>query len=1294
MTTSPSLHAIDTRNAGATALAQKSRDALARGLAHHQAGRWAEAVAAYDDVLAAAPDKIAALVNKGAALRALGRAAEAMACYWRALAVEPDNLEARCNAGNALLDLGRTEEARAVLETALRNEPRTAEAWLAMGNVLLRHDQQAAAEAAFRRAVALTPKNVAARLRLAGLLEPRKPEAALAEFETLRAAVPAEPSAHSGTGQCLISLGRLVEAEPHLRRALDLDANHLDAHLGLARLLLLRGDLSAGWVEYEWRRKKSEGRYPKLPGSEWDGSDPAGKTILVYAEQGFGDTIQFMRYLPLLAERGARVVVVCQKSLLRLVEKVQGVAHAQAVWKPLPAYDAWVPLLTLPLHFGTTPESIPAQVPYISATPLVTPLPRPLGTRLKVGLVWAGSATHGHDEDRSVGLETLLPLTGVPGTAFYSLQAGPRAADLGKMAHPALIADLSPALKEFSYTAGIIEQLDLVITVDTAVAHLAGAMGKPVWVLIPFSPDWRWQMERTDSPWYPTMRLFRQDTAGEWASVVQKLRDELAALAQSRPLPDTEEADILVHSIFPDTGGKPRFRMTASRSFLPDPGIKYLVHRERAGIGYEYATRSFLDAHLQPNDLFIDVGAHWGIMSLQAVTRWPEKVDALALEPSPRNLPHLRRWIDENGVADHVEVIAAAASDAPGKGELKPESTMGHSLLKTKTGSIPVVTIDGLLADRPQFADLLASPASGESARNARGRVIVKIDVEGFETEVVHGMAKLLASGRVAAVVWERGIEYENPAGQKRLKALRAYFDKLGFTAWRFESEDQAGPLVPFVEDGRRGNIIELARGVEPEANYGLPRPPRLEQPADPAVDAALQARALFQASFAAHKAGKGKEMLALYAQAAALDATISELFNNLGVTLRNMGRLAAAEASYRRALALNPDDAGILSNLGNLVRELGRLSEAEELQTRATSLKPNDSGLIYNAGVIQRDKGAPEKALALFEQTLARDPDNNDVKWDRALALLAIGDYANGFSAYEARWGLVRARPKKLPMPLWDGAPLDGRNIFLTDEQGFGDVLQFARFIPEVKRRGAGKVVLECQPELMRLLSLAPGVDAVIPRERAVPACDVYVPLLSLPGIFRVRLDTLPAKVPYLTAPDPAQLLPDDGRLKLGLVWAGKTKPRDRSIPLKLLLPLLGDPRLAAFSLQVGPRAADLKALGADAFVTDLAPALVDFAETGAVLQQLDLLVTIDTAIAHLAGALGVPTFLLLRYTSDWRWFDKGPISPWYPSLTLFRQPAPNRWDGAVEELATALGAFAEICNPSRKRVTVRDRQ
>ena len=1255
-------------------------EALQNGIKLQQAGNLEDAVRAYDEVLKVLPTKMAAIVNKGAALRRLGRHEEAMACFWRALSIDPDNLQAWHNAASTLIDQGRLEEAREALRVALEKAPGLAEVWIALSKLLLAKKHFPATEVALQRALSLRPGDHGARLQWAGLLlEQGKLSEALSEYQALQQATPQESLAHSGVGQALIGLGRIDEALPHLQHAVKCNPDNLDAHLGLARGYLLKRDFTEGWREYESRRHRTDRKKPRIDGIEWDGSDPAGKTILVYAEQGFGDTIQFLRYLPLLAKRGARVVVVCQKSLASLIERVEGVTLAHSLWRPLPAYDFFTPLLSLPHKLGLGDKPIPAQVPYLVSHKNAQ-LPRPpLGTRLRVGLVWAGSSTHPDDHNRSAGLEALLPLAGIPGVRLYSLQHGLRAADVTKCAHPALIKDFSKHLKDFADTAAVISQLDLVITVDSAVAHLAGALGKPVWVMIPAIPDWRWQTERNDSPWYPTMRLFRQSMNGDWKHTITSMTDQLRDVAARSLLWEQEPATVTAHSIFTKADGTTRFTMTAPRQFLSDPGVGFLIRRERAGIGYEYATRALLDAHLKPDDLFLDIGAHWGIMALQAATLHTgvnktrkktskkDQTHVLAFEPAPHNVVHLNRWLEANNVADRAEVIAAAVSDRPGKGGLRPESTMGHSLVRTDKGDIPVVTIDGELKKRPKLAGR---------------RVIVKIDVEGHEPEVIAGMKTLLKSGKVAMVIWERGVEYNKPEGQERLKALRAQFAALGFTAWRFESEDKAGALVPFAEDGRNGNVIEFAPGLKPKTYYGDPRPPPVAQPPDPLFDIAERALSFIREGTKAWTAGKAAKALELYGEAGGLDSRAKDLYNNLGVMLTGTSRQAAKIAAYRRAHAIAPDDPGIMSNLGNGLREEGQMADARLLYDRALALAPKNPEIIYNAGLLSRDDGHPEEALALFEKTLAYKPDNKDCLWDRALVLLQSGNYARGLPLYEARWGIDRAYKRKVPLTRWDGSPLAGRSIFLHDEQGFGDVMQFARFIPELKKHGVGKVVLECQPELMRLMTLAPGIDAVIPRERALPLCDVYAPLLSLPGMLGTTLETMPATVPYLyapeMAPDTAKAMPKDDRLKVGLVWAGQLIPRDRSCALQKILPLLGDPRIAPISLQVGGRTEDLKTYGADTFITNMGPYLRDFAETAAVMNQLDLMVTIDTSVAHLAGALGIPTFLLLRYTSDWRWFDRIKTSPWYPSFTLFRQTNACRWDEPLAELDMALKEFA----------------
>lgn len=1242
---------------------ERAQELVRQGIAQMAANKISDALAAYDQAIAIDPHHPDAWGNRGVALRRLGRREQALASYWRAMETVQDKAVLWTNIANCLLDMSRRDEAQAALRNAMELKPGIPEHWRLLSSLLLQQNHQEAGETALRRAIALGREDAGTLVRLGSMMNQ------LGEYELsleiVREAIEKAPllaDAHSSLGQTLISMGRLDEAEPALRRALELDSEHLDARLGLARKLLLDGALQTGWVEYEWRRRKPESKISKLPGKEWNGEPLAGKNLLIHAEQGFGDLIQFVRYVPILARQGARVVLAVPQVLRRLLSTVEGVAEVVTTLKE-GHYDYHIPLLSIPRLVGVSLDNIPNKVPYLKA-PDGPILPAPLGTRMKIGIVWAGSPKHANDRNRSLTLETLMPLAGIHGVTLYSLQTGPHSGDIAKESHGALVRDLSAHLRDFADSANIVRQLDLVICVDTSVAHLAGALGKPVWVLTPYAPDWRWILGRDDNPWYPTMRLLRQTSPRRWDDVVARAAQALAALVERFPDPTTQ-GEVMVNSLFAGADGGPRFRMWVPRSMLNDAGLRFLVRAERWDGGYEYSTRSLLDAHIKPGDLFLDVGAHWGIMSLQAVTRWPGQIHAIACEPAPLNQEKLRDWIGRNGLTDQIEVVDAAISDRPGQGGLRPESTMGHSLVRQDGGQIAVTTIDHIMAERPNLG---------------QRRVIVKIDVEGSEIEVVDGMKELLASGRVAMVIWEKGHDYDGEAGRPRIEAIRARFAAHGFTAWRFGLEEDAGPLRPFVFDDWRGNVIEMAPGIIPLPSYGLPRPPQMPQPPDAMLEAGRQASELIKTAADLQSKNRIDGALVEYDKAAIHDMRHADLYNNVGVALRGMGRLAAAEACYRRSIAINPRTAGSTSNLGNVLREMGRHQESAQQHNRAIQMQPDNPRVFYNAGLVARDAGEPTQSRRFFEKVLSMDPDNHECQWDWALSLLQEGDYKRGLPAYEARWKLDRSQAKLTSLPEWKGEPLNGKTLFLHDEQGFGDVLMFARFIPEARSRGAGKIILQCQPELMRLMALTPGVDQVIRRGQEPPAeCDVFAPLLSLAGIFGHDLQSLPRQVPYLAAPEPLITLPDNGRLKMGLVWAGKPTPRDRSYPLRQALPALGDPRWDVFSLQMGPRAKELKELGADAFITDLSPNLLDFAETAAVLSKLDLLVTCDTSIAHLAGALGVPTFMLLLYTSDWRWFDKGGDSPWYPSLRLFRQPEPNDWASPMRELAQALTELAD---------------
>jgi Tfp pilus assembly protein PilF len=430
-------------------------------------------------------------------------------------------------------------------------------------------------------------------------------------------------------------------------------------------------------------------------------------------------------------------------------------------------------------------------------------------------------------------------------------------------------------------------------------------------------------------------------------------------------------------------------------------------------------------------------------------------------------------------------------------------------------------------------------------------------------------------------------------------------------------------------------------------------------------------------AARAAFDAGRVAEAAQLFAELARDFPSHPLPHANLGMTLRRLGKLEAAVASYQRALALAPENPGIMSSLGNALRALGRLSEAEKLQARAVELAPRERALRYNHALTLRDMRKLNEALRLLAALNQEDPNDAEVAWDLALTQLQLGDYAKGFRGYENRWRLARNETKLRDPPHWQGEDISGKRILLQSEQGFSDALQFARYVPLVAARGA-RVVLECLAELKSLFAGIEGVEQVVLKGEAVPPVDLSIPLLGLARIFGTTLATIPREVPYLRAPQARLPRRPGTRLQIGLVWAGKPTPRDRSWPLPVLAPLLDDPRIAFYSLQVGPRAAELGASGLDRLVVDLSPHLKDFSATAAAMNALDLIVTVDTAAAHLAGALGRPVFVLLRYVSDWRWMDYRDDSPWYPTMRLFRQPRPDDFLEPVERVRQAIAQFS----------------
>ena len=721
------------------------------GVIDAQRGNHAAAIERIDAALKLKPNFADAFNNRGAALKEMQRLDEALASYDRAIELRPSFAEAYNNRGSTLTELGRPEAALASFDRAIALKPDYGDAFYNRGNTLKTLKRVDEAVASYDRAISLKADHAEAfNNRGNALAELRSLEAAVDSYDRATALQPKYVEAFNNRGNALKELKRLDEALISHDRAIALKPNYAEAFLNRGMARLLGGHFRDGWPDYEWRFKTKDAQVtrPSINAPNWRGEDIGGHSILVFAEQGLGDTIQFARYLPLLAQRGAHVTFLAPPKLARLFRPLSRQIEIIDVLEPSHSFDFQCALMSLPLQFGTDLQSIPNQVPYLEPeADLEARWKKRIGNHgFKIGIAWQGKPQGSIDRGRSIPLVEFSPLARVPGVRLISLQKHLGLDQIRSLPSDVAVETLGDDFDDspdaFIDTTAVMRHLDLVITSDTSIAHLAGALARPTWVALKQVPDWRWLLERQDNPWYPTMRLFRQRTDGDWRGVFADIEQELKLLLAGRPVP---------HGA-PDTN-----RMTAAGAGFSEGDLgsgelllesaNLRLKRCKHGLMMFHAKDSYIGRSLnlygewaaaeadvfqqllRPGLTVIDAGANIGTHTLYFADAVGTSGRVLAFEPQRFLYNILCGNIALNGHANIVAENAALGSE-PGRIVVpaidydRVGNFGGVTLGRTQAGNeVPVRTLDSYRVDSCQ---------------------LIKIDVEGMEKDVLAGAVSLL----------------------------------------------------------------------------------------------------------------------------------------------------------------------------------------------------------------------------------------------------------------------------------------------------------------------------------------------------------------------------------------------------------------------------------------------------------------------------------------------------------------------------------------------------------------------
>jgi len=1173
------------------------------GISFELEGHFDKAIDRYNDALRIDPGLLPAYNNLGRAHSRLGDHANAIHCFQQALEIDPSFVDARYNLGNAYASAGQLDNAIGAFREVIRESPGRAEPYNNLGTVLKERKQFDEAGVCFERALELDLDYADAHNNLGTVLQHRcQFEQAVAHYERAIAIDSQLTGAHINLANVHIDLGQPDLAATGYREALKCDADSAEARFNLALAELRQGHYAEGWDEYDsrWQRQVRPRNFAR---PDWNGESLAGKSIFMYAEQGIGDEVMFASCLDEVISMAEHCSIECDARLVPLFER--SFSAARIIARPadrtldetndsdadLSNVDVQAAMGSLPKHLRRSDDDFPRQERYLIADADRIEMWREryaqLGAGLKVGISWRGGDKPAVRRARSTSLERWSPVFSLPGVDFINLQYGKTTAELEALTqqgdyriHDWDDVDRWSNLEDL---AAQISALDLVISVDNSTVHFAGALGVPVWTLLHFASDWRWLLDRDDSVWYPSMRLFRQPEYGDWDSVFERVAQALRIRG---------------------AGVSPRSETSSGLAELMQRKPEHSPFRELSD-----------DDRIEPE---------WTLDAAQQSPERPRRDGASSSADEPNQV---------------VDDLLGTGNQHVAQNEFDQAARCYQEIIKAKPDS-PEAHFN--------LANVFCAQGRTEQAKAGYERAI-ECRTDYLAAWLNLGNLHLTENDLDAASHCFDEVIRIDPT------CAAAVHTNIGIFRYERNEWDAAES--------------EFRKAIGKNAHY---------------------AEAYFNLGNVLAKQNRRKDAVESYYCALHVQPEHVEALNNLGNVLKELDRHDEARACFDEVLRRDPAHPGALINLGVLLHDGDQLEEAVDCYERALDGKPKSAEALTNLGMARLHQRELGMALDCFERALKSVPGHTESRFYRSIALLTAGEFSEGWAEYESRFDRDDLTYRNFTLPAWDGSRLGQRKLLVWAEQGVGDEIMFSSCLPELLAEEAA-VMIECDPRLVSLFSRSFSGATVVARgddnEHAMRECDCHIPLGSLPRYLRSDAAAFPHNEGFLTADADKtsgwrdRLASLGSGLKVGISWRGgrhREDQRRRSIAPELWKNVLQTDGAQFIDVQYGDTAADIKRFeessGRTVHRFDAPDPLDDLDDFAARIAALDLVISIDNATVHFAGGLGTPVWTLLPLASDWRWFDGRSDSPWYPSMTLFRQETRGDWARVLSRVADSL--------------------